>query len=121
MTEKNLVLSLRRIPPLGEFLDALNIKPAGFAAKLFTDVYNQLFAWSTDLRAQYDHYYCVEYPTLAAYLELAHEIYLEPAEREKTHILKIKSPGGVLEEAYDDNVRDTVINCVRKLEDNHED
>ena len=121
MTEKDLVLPLRRIPPLDEFLDALKIKPAGLAAQLFTRVYNQLFAWSTDLRAQYDQYYCVEYPTLAAYLELVHEIYLDPAELEKTHILKIESPGGVLEEAYDDNVRDTVISCVRKLEDSHED
>ncbi|MEH3036603.1 MAG: hypothetical protein PGN23_08990 [Sphingomonas adhaesiva] len=121
MTKKDLVLPLRRIPPLGEFLDALQIKPAGLAAQLFTGVYNQLFVWSTDLRAQYDQYYCVEYPTLAAYLEIAHEIYLEPTELEKTHILKIKAPGGVLEEAYDDNVRDTVIDCVRELESSYED
>lgn len=120
MTEKYLVLPLRRIPPLDEFLDALKIKPSGLAAQLFTGVYNQLFAWSTDLRVQYDQYYCVEYPTLAAYLDLTHEIYLEPADLEKTHILKIRSPGGVLEEAYDDNVRDTVIACVRKLEESHE-
>ncbi|WP_374393778.1 hypothetical protein [Tabrizicola sp.] len=121
MTENYHVLPLRRIPPLDEFLDALKIKPVGLAAQLFTGVYNQLFAWSNDLRAQYDRYYCVEYPTLAAYLELTHDIYLDPAELAKRHILKIKSPGGVLEEAYDDNVWDTVIACVRKLEDSHED
>lgn len=121
MTEKDLVLPLRRIPPLDEFLNALKIKPSGLAAQLFTGVYNQLFPWSNDLRSQYDRYYCVEYPTLATYLELAHEIYLDPDELEKPHILKIKSPGGVLDEAYDDNVRDTVIACVRKLEDSHED
>lgn len=121
MTENYVVLPLRRIPPLDEFLDALKIKPAGLAAQLFTGVYNQLFAWSNDLRAQYDQYYCVEYPTLAAYLELMHDIYLDPSELEKKHILKIKSPGGVLEAAYDDNVWDAVIACVRKLEDGHED
>lgn len=116
MIEKDLILSLRRIPSLDEFIDALKIKPTGFAAQLFTGVYNQLFAWSTDLRTQYDQYYCVEYPTFAAYLELVHEIYLDPIELEKAHILKIKSPGGVLEEAYEDNVRDAVIDCVLKLE-----
>lgn len=121
MTEKDLVLSLRRIPPLDEFLDALKIKPGGLAAQLFTGVYNQIFSWSKDLRAQYEQYYCVEYPTLATYLEFVHEIYLDPAELENAHILKIKSPGGVLEEAYDDNVWDTVIACIRKLEDSHED
>lgn len=121
MTEKALVLPLRRIPPLDEFLDALKIKPPGLAAQLFTGVYNQLFTWSNDLRVQYDQYYCVEYPTLAVYLELAHEIDLDPSDLEKTHILKIKSPGGVLEEAYHDNVLDAVIACIRKLEDSHED
>ncbi|MEE4210471.1 MAG: hypothetical protein V2I43_14550 [Parvularcula sp.] len=121
MTENYLVLPLRQIPPLDEFLDALKIKPASFGAQLFTGVYNQFFAWSHDLRAQYEQYYCVEYPTLAAYLELAHEIHLDPDELEKPHILKIESPGGVLEEAYDENVRDTVIACIRKLEDSHED
>ncbi len=121
MTENYLILPLGRIPPLDEFLDALKITPAGLAAQLFQGVYNELFVWSIDLRAQYDQYYCVEYPTLPDYLELAHEIYLDPTELEKTYILKIKSPGGVLEEAYDDNVCDLVIACVRKLEDSHED
>ena len=121
MNDKFLVLPVRRIPPLGEFLDALKIKPTGLAAQLFTGVYNQLFVWSDDLRAQYDRYYCVEYPTLAAYLELMHEVYLDQAELEKTHILAVESVGGVLEEAYDDNVWDTVVACIRNLEDGHED
>lgn len=120
MSEKDLILPMSRIPSVGEFLDILHIKPAGFAAQLFTAVYDQFFAWSKDLRVEYDRYYCVEYPTFASYLELAHEIYLEPSALEKAHILKIKSPGGVLEEAYEDNVKNTVIDCIRKLEDNHE-
>jgi hypothetical protein len=120
MSEKGIILPTSRIPSVGEFLDVLRIKPAGLAAQLFTGVYNQFFAWSTDLRVEYERYYCVEYPTFAAYLELAHEIYLEPSELEKAHILKIKAPGGVLDDAYDDNVFDTVVNCIRKLENSHE-
>lgn len=120
MSEKDLILPISRIPSVEEFLDILHIKSATFAAKLFTAVYNQFFIWSQDLRSDYQRYYCVEYPTFASYLELAQEIYLEPADLEKAYILKIESPGGVLEEAYDDNVRDIVINCIRKLEDSHE-
>lgn len=117
MNDRDIILPTSRIPSVGEFLDILHIKPGGFAAQLFTAVYDQFFSWSKDLRVEYERYYCVEYPTLANYLELAHEIYLEPAELEKTHILKIKSPGGVLDEAYNENVKDTVIDCIRKLED----
>jgi len=52
---------------------------------------------------------------------LAHEIYLYPAELDKAHILNIKSPSGLLDEAYNENVLDTVIEYIKKLENNHED
>lgn len=117
MSNRDIILPTSRIPSVGEFLDVLHIRPGGFAAQIFTAVYDQFFSWSKDLRVEYERYYCVEYPTFANYLELAHEIYLEPAELEKAHILRIKSPGGVLDESYNENVRDTVIDCIRKLED----
>lgn len=120
MSDRDLILPTSHIPSVEEFLDALHIKPAGFAAQLFRAVYDQFFSWSKDLRVEYERYYCVEYPTFANYLELAHEIYLEPPELGKVYILKVKSPGGVMDEAYNDNVRNTVIDCIRKLEDGHE-
>lgn len=120
MSEHDLILPMSRIPSVDEFLEILRIKPMGFASQLFTRVYDQFFAWSKDLRLEYDRYYCVEYPTLASYLELAHEIYLDSAQLEKTHILKVKSPGGVMDEGYDDNVRKAVIECIKKLEESHE-
>lgn len=116
----DLILPISRIPSVGEFLDILHIKPASFAAQLFTAVYDQLFFWSKDLRVEYERYYCVEYSTFANYLELAHEIYLEPEELGKTHILKIDQPGGVMDESYSENIKDTVIDCIRKLEIDHE-
>lgn len=120
MSDRDLILPTSRIPSVEEFLGILHIKPAGFAAQLFTAVYNQFFSWSKDLRVEYERYYCVEYPTFATYLEVMHEICLDPAELGKTYILKIDSPGGVLDEAYNDNVMDTVIDCIKKLEDSHE-
>jgi hypothetical protein len=119
--EDDLILSVNFIPTFEQFLEALHIKSAGLGAQLFNGVYNQIFVWSTDLRDEYEKYYCVEYPQLNAYLELAHEIYLNPEELEKKHILKIKSPSGIADKAYDDNVLDIVIDCIRKLEAMHED
>jgi hypothetical protein len=121
MTEKEMIFPITYIPTIGEFLEALRIKPGGLGAQLFTSVYDQFFTWSLDLRNEYDRYYCVEYATLAVYLETAHEIQLEPADLAKRHILKMRSPGGVLDQAYDDNVLDTVISSIRELEANHED
>lgn len=120
MNDKDLILPINRIPSVCEFLDILQIKPGGFAGQIFISVYDHFFYWSKDLRVEYQRYYCVEYPTFANFLELAHEIYLEPENLGKAHILKIKSPSGVVNEAYSDNVMEVVIDCLKILEANHE-
>lgn len=121
MSERDLILPTSRIPSAGEFLEILQIKSASFAAQLFTAVYDDFFTSSEDLRAEYERYYFVEYSTFENYLELAHELYLEPSQLHKVHILRIKSPGGIMDEAYEDNVRNTVISCIKKLDVDHED
>lgn len=116
MRDDDLILPVNFVPSVDEFLDGLQIKPSGLAAQLFTSVYKQFFVWSKDLRDEYEKFYCVEYRTIVEYLELAHEIYLEPHELEKKHILKIKSPSGVVDQMYDDHSLDIVIDCIRTLE-----
>ncbi|RWX69387.1 hypothetical protein EN780_06415 [Mesorhizobium sp. M4B.F.Ca.ET.089.01.1.1] len=120
MDEKDLILPVNIVPTIGDFLGALRIKPLGLGAQLFTGVYEQFFVSSIDLKDEYKKYYCVEYPTLASYLELTHEIYLDEGDLGKRYILKIKSPSGVLDQAYDGNVLDIVVNCIEKLEEAHE-
>ncbi|MCO5792668.1 MAG: hypothetical protein HEQ21_07600 [Blastomonas sp.] len=120
MSREDLILPVSRIPDVAEFLAALEVKPGGLGGKLFTEIYEQFFLWSTDLRVEYERYYCVEYPTLQRYLELAHEMELTPEQLEKQHILKVKSPGGMIDRAYDDNIFDVVIDCIKKLEGSNE-
>lgn len=120
MSREDLILPVRRIPDVAEFLAALEVKPGGLGGKLFTEIYEQFFSWSTDLRVEYERYYCVEYRTLQRYLELAHEIELTPEQLEKQHILKVKSPSGMIDRAYDDNILDVVIDCIKKLEGSNE-
>ncbi len=114
------ILPTNYIPTVREFLEALEIRPNGLGAQLFTEVYEEFFCQSTDLRGQYEKYYCVEYKTLRKYLEFAHEVYLDPDQLEKMHILEIESPGGVVDEMYDDNVLDKVLDCLKRLEALHE-
>jgi hypothetical protein len=120
MNEKDLILPMDRVPDVTELFGALKIKPTGLAATLMSNVYNQFFIWSTDLRDEYERYYCVEYPSFASYLELAHEIYLDPDALAKRHVLKIKSPGGVVDEAYDGNAMEAILGCLKTLESNRE-
>lgn len=120
MNEKDLILPMDRVPDIIELLDALKIRPAGLAATLIINVYNQFFIWSTDLRDQYERYYCVEYSSFASYLELAHEMYLDSDALGKKHILKIRSPGGVVDEAYDGNAMEVILGCLKTLESSRE-
>ena len=120
MSDGLFVVAINRIPSVDEFLTHLQIRAGGLAAQLFISVYEQLFAHSRDLRDEFNRYYCVEYPTLAEYLELAHELELEPAELEKAHILKIKSSWGLLDESFEENIRKTILDSVLELELSHE-
>lgn len=114
------VLSVNYIPSTAEFLEGLGIKPKGLGSQLFNAVYEQFFIWSVDLREEYEKYYCVEYPSLRNYLEVAHEIYLTPEELEKKHLLEIGSFSGIVDQNYDGNSLDAIISCIRNLEAMHE-
>ncbi|MDW9542634.1 hypothetical protein GOA55_10385 [Sinorhizobium meliloti] len=120
MDEEIDILSVNIIPEFSEFLSALKIRNAGLGAQLFKSVYDHIFVASTDLRKEYDRYYCVEYPSLREYLECAQNMYLEDNELEKTHILKFKLDHGLMNQAYDDNILETVVDAIRKLEDKNE-
>ncbi|MBY5651782.1 hypothetical protein [Rhizobium leguminosarum] len=120
MDEETDILSVNIIPEFSDFLNALKIKNAGLGAQLFKAVYDHLFVASTDLRKEYDRYYCVEYPSLGEYLECAHDVSLEESELEKTYILKFKQDHGLMNQAYDDNILETVVDAIRKLEDENE-
>lgn len=121
MSEGDIILPMSRIPSVGEFLQILGIKPGGFAAQLLESVYDELFVSSTDLRSEYDRYYCVEYPAFSSYLGMAHGIEVKPRDLEKKYVLLVRSLGGVMDEIYDDNVKTVVLDCVRTLEGDHED
>ncbi|UXS48281.1 hypothetical protein [Agrobacterium tumefaciens] len=121
MDEETYILSVDIVPDFNEFLSALKIKNTGLGAQLFKSVYDHLFVASTDLRQEYERYYCVEYPSLGEYIECTHDVYIDDSELEKTHILKFKQDNALMNEAYDDNILETVVEAIRRLEDKNED
>jgi hypothetical protein len=120
MDDETDILAVNVIPEFSAFLSALKIENAGLGAKLFRSVYSHIFLESTDLRKEYERYYCVEYPTLSEYIECAHDEVLEEKELEKLHILKFKYDNGLMYEGYDDNVLEEVFHAIKKLEDGNE-
>lgn len=120
MDEEKLIFAVNVIPEFDDFLAALKLNNAGLGAQLFKSVYDHIFVASADLRREYDRYYCVEYPSLAEYLECAHDVYLDQDDLEKNHILTFKQDNGLMNDAYDDNILETVIDSIRKLESEYE-
>ena len=116
MNDEMLILSVNVIPEFSEFLSALKIKNATLGAQLFKSVYDHIFVASTDLKREYERYYCVEYPSLSEYLQCANDVYLEEDELEKNHILEFRQDNGLMNDAYDDNILETIVECIRKLE-----
>lgn len=119
--DRSFILAVNSVPTLEAFLHTLGIKPQGLGAQLFEGVYRNFFSYSKDLREEYRRFYSVEYTNFETYLDLVHEVDLEPHELEKRHVFKIKSPSMVVDQAYDDNTMDAVVACIRKLETPNED
>lgn len=80
-----------------------------------------MFVEAIDLRRQYDRYYRIEYDSLSSFLDLVHDIQLEPTELEKSHLMLVEEAHGVADTMYDDNQLNLVLECIRRLEDRNED
>lgn len=79
-----------------------------------------MFVEATDLRRQYDRYYRIEYNSLSSFLDIVHDLRLEPGELEKSHLMLVEEASGVADEVYDDNQLKVILECIRRLEDRNE-
>ncbi|MDH7790183.1 hypothetical protein QBD00_001079 [Ochrobactrum sp. AN78] len=120
MDGNRFILAANVIPEFSDFLTALKIKNTGLGRQLFKSVYDHIFISSIDLKKEYSRYYCVEYTSIYQYLECAHDIYLHESAFDKKHILMFKNDNGLMNQAYDDNILEIVVECIRKLERDHE-
>lgn len=121
MFDEKLILPTSWQPDRMTFLDVLGIKNRGLGFQLFGDVYDCFFKYSIDLKSEYIKYYSVEYATLGEYIETVYGKSLSEGDLEKEHIYLAKRFPSIVDTAYEENVRDIVLNCLKRLEGGGED
>jgi hypothetical protein len=101
--DKELVVSLDRIPNFEEFLNQMKVAPTGFGAVILKYIYKNLFFHSIDHKEEYVKYYSIEYDTIDDYLLKKVGLEITTAESSRRHILRIERLSSLIDPAYEDN------------------
>lgn len=112
-----LVLSTSWEPDRNEFLAALGVSRGGLGEQFFGTVYDALFVASIEVKDEFKKYYSVEYATLAEYLEIRYGESLSEEDLEANRVFMVTWLPEVIDDRYEDNKRDTVLECIKKLEE----
>lgn len=118
MTDKvELILPTSWEPNRETFLIALGVSLGSLGEQLFGNVYSALFTSSIELKEEFNKYYSVEYSNLAKYLKIRYGRTLSEEDLEASRVFMVTSLPQVIDNAYDNNKLDTVLECVKKLEE----
>ncbi len=104
-------------PNREEFLAALGVSCGGLGEQFFGTVYDALFVASIELKGEFKKYYSVEYANLAEYLEIRYGKVLCENDLEADRVFMVTWLPQVIEDIYEDNKVDTVLECIEKLEE----
>lgn len=115
--EISLILPTSWEPNRDEFLAALGVSRGGLGEHFFGAVYDALFAASIEVKGEYKKYYSVEYASLAEYLEIRYGEALSEEELEADRVYMVTRLPQVIDGTYEDNKLDTVLECIKKLEE----
>ncbi len=100
-----------------EFLTALGVSRGGLGEQFFGTVYDALFVASIEVKGEFKKYYSVEYATLAEYLEIRYGKALSEEDLEADRVFIVTWLPLVIDKMYEDNKLDTVLECIKKLEE----
>ncbi len=114
--EIQLILPTSWEPNRSEFFEALGVSPEGLGGQIFGPVYDALFVASIEVKAEFKKYYSVEYANLAEYLEIRYGQTLSEDDLEADRVFMVTWMPQVIDDAYEDNKLDTVLECIKKLE-----
>jgi hypothetical protein len=112
-----LVLPTSWEPDRNEFLIALGVSRGGLGEQFFGTVYDALFVASIEIKGEFKQYYSVEYASLAEYLEIRYGVVLSEKDLEADRVFLVTWLPQVIDHIYEDNKLDTVLECIRKLEE----
>lgn len=115
--EIKLMLPTSWVPNREEFLAALGVSRGGLGEQFFGTVYDALFVASIEVKSEFKKYYSVEYANLAEYLEIRYGETLSEEELEADRVFMVTWLPQVIDNIYDDNKLDTVLECIKKLEE----
>jgi hypothetical protein len=114
--EVKLIIPTSWVPNRHKFLAALGISSGGLGEQLFGAVYNALFVESIEVKGEFKKYYSVEYVNFAEYLEIRHGKSLSEDELEADSVFMVTWLPQVIDDSYEGNKLDTVLTCIKKLE-----
>lgn len=100
-----------------EFLEALGVSCGGIGEYFFGTVYDALFVASIEVKGEFKKYYSVEYANLAEYLEIRYGEALNEEALEADRVFMVTWLPQVIDRVYEDNKLDTVLECIKKLEE----
>lgn len=115
--EIKLILPTSWEPNREEFLALLGVSRGGLGEQLFGTVYEALFTTSVELKGEFKKYYSVEYANLAEYLEIRYGKALSEDDLEADRVFMVTWLPQVIDDMYEDNKLDTVLECIKKLEE----
>jgi len=115
--EVKLILPTSWEPDRNEFLAALGVSREGLGEQLFGTVYDALFVTSTEVKGEFRKYYSVEYANLAEYLEIWYGEALSEEDLEVDRVYMVTWLPQVIDDMYEDNKLDAVLECIEKLEE----
>lgn len=115
--EIKLILPTSWVPNREEFLAALGVSRGGLGEHFFGTVFDALFVASIEVKSEFKKYYSVEYANLAEYLEIRYGEALSEEDLEADRVFMVTWLPQVIDDMYEDNKLDTVLECIKKLEE----
>lgn len=115
--EVELVLSTSWEPDRKEFLAALGVSSGGLGEQFFGTVYDALFVASIEVKGEFKKYYSVEYANLAEYFEIRYGKVLSEEDLEADRVFVVTWLPQVIDVHYEDNKLETILECIKKLEE----
>jgi hypothetical protein len=115
--EIKLILPTSWMPNRNEFLAALGVSRGGLGDQFFGAIYDALFVASIEVKGEFKKYYSVEYANLAEYLEIRYGEVLSVEDLEADRIFMLTWLPQVIDDAYENNKLDTVLECIETLEE----
>ncbi|MEQ9694922.1 hypothetical protein [Shimia sp. SDUM112013] len=114
--EIKLILPTSWEPRKDAFLAKLGVSSGGLGEHFFGNVYDAFFTHSIEVKREFERYYSVEYAKLADYIEITYGEVLSDDDLEHERIYLVTSLPQVVDEMYEDNKLDTVLQCIGELE-----